>query len=71
MKAEAIFDICFRYGGFSFDVGGSKATVNESDILDIMRAVFPNASNIDEARTISEAIEGVLDVVNIHENIKV
>ena len=45
--------------------------MNESDILEIMRAVFPNASNIDEARTISEAIEGVLDVVNIHENIKV
>lgn len=59
----------FRFGGFSFDVGGSEATINESDIESIIEGLMPNRSII--AADIAESIEDLLDSVNIHENIKV
>ena len=60
-----------RYGGFSFDVGGSEAYVNESNILAIIRAALPSASDIGEARDLADALEDLLNTVNIHKNIKV
>lgn len=61
----------FRYGGFSFDIGGSEATVNVSDVKDIMEALFPTPDLPTEPDDLAVALEDILDEVNIHENIKV
>jgi len=53
------------------DVGGSSATINESEIETIVSALMPLTTPISQSEDISQALEGILDMVNIHENIKV
>lgn len=60
-----------RYGGFSFDIGRSAASINESEVLQIIRAALPNASSTEEVQELADGAEDILDIVNIDENMKV